>query len=58
MKTFRVYASQEVIYYKEVKADTAEQAEQLAWENDDTSWIDVQYGDWQLEQGTEEITNA
>jgi len=55
MKKFRVYASQEVIYFKDVEAETAEQAEELAWEDNDSNWNDIQYGDWQIEQGTEEI---
>lgn len=56
-KKFRVYASQEIIYYKDVEAETEEQAEELAWEDNDSNWIDCHYGDWQLEENTEELTS-
>ena len=52
MAKYRVYASQLVFYTKVVEADSAEQAEELAWESEDTNWKEVQYGDWQLEDAT------
>ncbi len=54
MKTFRVYASQVVFHYKDIKAESAEQAEEMAWEAEG-EWDVVDYGDWQLEDGTQEI---
>lgn len=54
MKTFRVYASQVVFHYKDIKAESAEQAESIAWEAEG-EWDIVDYGDWQLEDGTQEI---
>ena len=57
MPKFKVYASQEVIYYKEVEAESEDAAEELAWEDDGSKWEECHFGDWQLEQGTEEIKN-
>jgi hypothetical protein len=54
MKTFRVYASQVVFHYKDIQAETAEQAEEIAWEAEG-EWDVVDFGDWQLEDGTQEI---
>lgn len=58
MKKYRVYASQQVIYYKEVEAKSKAQAEELAWEGEDSGWQEVHFGDWQMEEGTEEVKNA
>lgn len=58
MKKYRVYASQQIIYCKEVEAKNAEEAEEIAWESDDVRWEEVDYGDWELEEGTEEVKNA
>ena len=38
MPKYKVYASQEVIYYKEVEAESEDEAEELAWEDDDSKW--------------------
>lgn len=54
MKTFRVYASQVVYHYMDIQAETAEQAEQMAWESEG-EWREFDYGDWQPEDGTQEI---
>lgn len=56
MKEYRVYASQVVFYSKVVKANSPEEAEQLAWEDDTgNDWKEFDYGDWQLEETTQEI---
>ena len=56
MKKFRVYASQTVYHYKDIEAESAEQAEEISWEIDNSSWVEFDYGDWQQEEGTKEIT--
>lgn len=53
MAKYRVYASQLVFYTKLVEADSAEQAEELAWEDDTgNDWKEISYGDWELEDAT------
>lgn len=55
MKTYKVYASQLVYLYKEVQAETAEQAEELAFSgSNDTNWKEFDYGEWAIEK-TEEV---
>lgn len=50
MKSFQIIASQLVYYKKTVQANTKEEAEKLAWEDDSGEvWTDVSFGDWQLE---------
>lgn len=54
MKTFKVYASQLVFYVKEVQAENAEQAEQIAFEQSNNSgdwddWVEFDYGEWLIE---------
>lgn len=53
MPKYRVYASQEIIYYKNVEAENEARAEELAWETDDSNWLECHFGDWQAEDGTE-----
>ena len=55
MPKYRVYASQEVFYYKDVEAANEARAEEKAWETDDESWNEFHFGDWQAEDGTELI---
>lgn len=51
MKIYRVFASQTVYYVKTIEADSPEQAEELAWEQDNgLGWDDFDYGEWQLEE--------
>jgi hypothetical protein len=58
-KEFRVFASQLVYYYKDIKANSEEEAEELAFEADDGSgWKDYEFGEWQIEEGTRENKNA
>ena len=47
-KTYRVVASQLVFHETFIEADSAEQAEELVWENE-ADWNDFAYGDWELE---------
>ena len=50
MKKYTVIASQLVFYRKEVEADSMEDAEEKAWEDDNgTDWKEYAYGDWELE---------
>ena len=50
MKKYTVIASQLVFYRKEVEADSKEDAEEKAWEDDNgDDWKDFQYGDWEIE---------
>lgn len=56
MATYRVYASQEVFYYKDVEAKSKAEAEEIAWEQDEGGkWEEFQFGDWRLEEGTEKL---
>jgi hypothetical protein len=52
MKKYSVYASQLVIYKKEVEANSEEEAQEKAWEDDSLDWNWWDYGDWQLEKTT------
>ena len=57
MKTYIVYASQIVFYEKEVQANSADEANEIAWESKDTDWKECQWGDWAIEtENTMEIT--
>jgi len=38
MKTYKVYASQIVFYEKEIKANSLDEANDIAWESQDTDW--------------------
>jgi hypothetical protein len=49
MNTYRVYASQIVFYEKEVQANSADEANEIAWESKDTDWKECQWGDWAIE---------
>lgn len=54
MKKYRVFASQIVYHYKDIEAETIEQAEDIAFSSDSgTDWKEFQYGDWQIEQSRE-----
>ncbi len=55
MKTYRVFASQIVFHYKDIEAESAEQAEDIAFSNDEDfgDWKEFQYGDWQIEESRE-----
>lgn len=56
MKTYKVLASQLVYYTKTVQANTKEEAENLAWEDDTgDDWKDTAFGDWELENVQEVI---
>lgn len=56
MKTYKVLASQLVYYTKTVQANTKEEAENLAWEDDTgDDWKDAAFGDWELEDVQEVI---
>ena len=58
-KEFRVFASQLVFYYKDIKADSEEEAEEIAFEPDDGSnWVEYEFGEWQIEDVTRENKNA
>ena len=58
-KEFRVFASQLVFYYKDIKANSEDEAEEIAFEVDDGSgWKEYDFGEWQLEDGTRENKNA
>ena len=48
LKTFKVYSSQLVYHVLEVKADTEEQAEEIAF-NESDAWQLFDYGNWQIE---------
>ena len=50
MKTYRVYASQIVYHYKDVQAESEEQADEIAFTSDWSVWEEYQYGDWQIEE--------
>jgi hypothetical protein len=53
MKTYRVYSSQLVYHVAEVEAESEEQAEQIAFEEEvDWQWFDAV--NWQIEK-TEEV---
>lgn len=54
MKKYRVYASQIVYHYKDVEAESLEDAEANAWE-DENEWVEFDYGDWMLEDNTREV---
>jgi hypothetical protein len=56
MKTYRVYASQLVFYTKEVQANSIDEANEIAWESQDTQWEECQWADWAIEtEDTREI---
>ena len=57
MKKYRIYASQTVYYSKIVEADSLEDAEEIVWDSDFSSWSECNYGDWELEDATEELEN-
>jgi hypothetical protein len=60
MKKYRVFASQIVYHYKDIEAETIEQAEDIAFSNDEDfgDWKEFQYGDWQIEQSRELIDES
>ena len=50
MKQYEVLASQLVFYRKVVTANSLEDAENVAWEDDcGDDWKDIAYGDWELD---------
>ena len=50
MKTYTVIASQLVFYRKIVQANSEQEAQDLAWEDDSgDDWKDISYGDWDIE---------
>lgn len=55
MKTYKIYASHEVYYVKEVQAESREDARLQFWENDTwDGWTELpEYGNWQLDEITE-----
>jgi hypothetical protein len=54
MKTYRVYSSQIIYHVAEVEAESEEQAEQIAFEQEvDWQWCDAV--NWQIEK-TQEVT--
>jgi hypothetical protein len=56
MRTYRIYASQMVYHYRDVVAESEEQAEEIAFEHDSGMyWEEFQYGDWQIDE-VKEIT--
>jgi hypothetical protein len=56
MNTYRVYASQIVFYEKEVQANSADEANEIAWQSHDNDWKEFQYGEWTIEtENTMEI---
>ena len=57
-KEYRVFASQLVFYYKDIKAKSEDEAEEIAFDDDESGWKEFEYGDWQIEDGTRENTNA
>ena len=57
-KQFRVFASQLVFYYKDIEANSEDEAEEIAFEDDGSGWKDYEFGEWQIEEGTRENTNA
>lgn len=59
MKTYKVYASQEIFYAKIVEAENEDEALQKAWEDDNgDDWKDVAYGEWKLEEDALEVLEA
>jgi hypothetical protein len=52
MKTYRIYASHEVYYVKEVQAESWEDARLQGWENDTgDDWQEIpEFGNWQLDE--------
>lgn len=51
MKTFTVIASQLIFYKKTIAAESEEEAERIAIEDDTgQNWKEFHYGDWQLEE--------
>jgi hypothetical protein len=55
MKTYRIYASHEVYYVKEVQAESWEEARRIGWENDyGDDWQELpEFGNWQLDEISE-----
>jgi hypothetical protein len=58
MKTYTVYTSQLVYFEKTVQAESAEQAEEIAFESSNNSgnwsdWVEVDYGEWLIEEARE-----
>lgn len=49
-KEYKVYASQLVFYEKTITAESAEEAEAIAFEDSNYDWHDYDYGDWQIEE--------
>ena len=49
MAKYRVYASQLVFYDKVVEANSIDEANEIAWESQDTEWEECQWGDWAIE---------
>jgi hypothetical protein len=47
-KLYRVVASQLVYHECFIRADSLEEAEEIAWEGS-PEWQEFQYGDWELE---------
>jgi hypothetical protein len=57
MKKYRVFASQMVHHYRDIEAETIEEAEALAFEDSNgPDWHDFDYGDWEI-KFTREVIN-
>lgn len=56
MKTYTIYASQVVYFKKTVKAESEEQADDLAFKYDpENDWEEYDYGEWLNEKIEEEV---
>lgn len=56
MKTYTIYASQTIYFKKTVKAESEEQADDLAFTYDpENDWEEYDYGEWLNEKIEEEI---
>jgi hypothetical protein len=49
MDKYKVYASQLVFYEKVVEANSIDEANEIAWESQDTNWEECHWGDWAIE---------
>lgn len=55
MKTYTIYASQTIYFKKTVKAESEEQADDLAFKYDpENDWEEYDYGEWLNEKIEEE----
>lgn len=56
MKTYTIYASQTIYFKKTVKAESEEQADDLAFQYDpENDWEEYDYGEWLNEKIEEEV---